>query len=177
MGVLLGLTPFILFVVLTPLSISLALWVALAASFVIGIRDFGRARMVRLLDLGGVLLFLLLAIYAGFLRPSLSLQSVRMIVDAGMLLMAAVSLVRRRPFTFEYARDLAPEEQWNTPRFLRMNYVLSGVWTFIFAAMTAADAAAVMAKQIPLSLDIGFGFAAIGAAIVFTVRYSAAPRR
>lgn len=170
MGILLGLMPFILFVLLTPVSVSLALWIAMSAAFVISIRDFGKSRAVRQLDIGGLALFFLLAIYAGFIQPSLSLQAVRLIVDAGMLILAGVSLVRRMPFTLEYARDLAPQEVANTPQFVRANYVIAMVWTGALALMTLADCIAVIGREIPISLDIAVGFAAVGAAIVFTVR-------
>lgn len=177
MGILLGFAPFILFSLLTGLSVSLALWVAFAAAFAIGIRDFLHTKMLRLLDVVCLALFALLAIYSGFIQPSLPVQAVRMIADIGLLLLAIISIAMRNPFTTQYARDDAPEELWNTAAFIRANYVLATVWSVAFAVMATADAYATFNKKFPLSLDVAAGLGALALAIVFTVRYPAGSRR
>jgi hypothetical protein len=176
MGILLGLTPFILFSLLTGLSVSLALWVAFAAAFAIGIRDFLHAKMLRQLDAVCLALFALLAIYTGFIQPSLSVPAVRMIADIGLLLLAVISIAMRNPFTAQYARDDAPEELWATTAFVRANYVLAAVWSVAFAVMAAADAYATFTKKFPFSLDVAAGLGALALAIVFTMRHPAGSR-
>jgi hypothetical protein len=177
MGILLGLTPFILFSLLTGLSVSLALWVAFAAAFAIGIRDFLHTKMLRLLDVVCLALFALLAIYVGFIQPGLAVQAVRMIADIGLILLAFISILMRNPFTAQYARDDAPEELWNTAPFIRANYILAAVWSLAFAVRATADAYATFNKKFPLSLDVAAGLVALALAIVFTVRYPAGSRR
>lgn len=46
---------------------------------------------------------------------------------------AVTTLAVRRPFTLSYARDMTPEEFWDTPVFLRINHVISAVWAAAFA--------------------------------------------
>ena len=169
MGILLGFAPFIVFALLTSVSVSLGLWFAFAAAFVITIRDFVESPTLRLLDAGSVLLFGVLALFTGFIEPSLTLSFVRLLVG-----MALVSLALRRPVTRDYGHEHLPEEIWDTPAFLRTNYILTGAWALAFAVMTAADTAGIFFARIPLSLDIAVGFAALGLVIVFTVRYPAA---
>jgi len=176
MGILLGFAPFILFALLTSLSVSLALWVAFAAAFAITIRDFAHSKMLRALDMGSTILFGLLALYAGFIHPGFSVQSVRLVVDSGLFTIAVASIAMRNPFTLQYAREQVAREFWSNPGFLRTNYIVTGVWAAAFAVMTAADSAATFAQQIPLTLDVAAGLAALGAAIVFTVRYPAYAR-
>jgi hypothetical protein len=171
MGILLGFAPFILFALLTNISVSLALWVAFAAAFAIGIRDFAHTRILRVLDVGSTILFGLLALYAGFIQPSLSVQAVRLVVDCGLLLIAATSMAIRNPFTLQYAREQTPQEFWNTPVFIRTNYIITAVWTLAFLVTTAADATATFNKKFPVSLDIGVGLAALALAVIFTARY------
>jgi hypothetical protein len=173
MGILLGFAPFIVFALLISVSVSLGLWLAFAAAFVITIRDFVESPTLRLLDAGSALLFGLMALFTGFIDPSASLESVRLIVDGGFLAVALVSLVLRRPLTADYGHEHMPEALWNTSAFMRANYILTAVWTLAFAIMTAADAAVTYYADIPLSLDIAIGFAALGLAIAFTVRYPA----
>jgi hypothetical protein len=176
MGILLGFAPFILFSLLTNISVSLALWVAFAAAFAIGIRDFAHTRILRVLDVGSTILFGLLALYAGFIQPSLSVQAVRLAVDCGLLLIAATSMAIRNPFTLQYAREQTPQEFWNTPVFIRTNYIITAVWTLAFLVTTAADATATFNKKFPLALDIGVGLAALALAVIFTARYPALVR-
>jgi hypothetical protein len=171
MGMLLGFAPFIIFALLTSISVDLALWAALAAAFAITIRDFAHTRLLRWLDVGSTVLFGLLAIYAGFIQPSLSIQAVRLVVDGGLLMIAFSSMVAGNPFTLDYAREQAPQEMRTAPLFVHMGYIITGVWTIAFAAMTAADAAATFNKRFPLTLDIAAGLAALTLAVAFTARY------
>lgn len=173
MGILLGFAPFIVFALLTGLSVDLALWTALAAAFVIGIRDFARTRILRVLDMGGIFLFGLLALYTGFIQPSLPLPAVRLVVDGGLMMIALVSILIGSPFTLDYARDEVPEKLWRAPVFLRTNYIITGVWVLAFAAMTAADAAATFSARFSPALDIAASLAALTLAVVFTTRYPA----
>ena len=173
MGILLGFAPFIVFALLTELSVDLALWAALAAAFVIGIRDFAQTRLLRVLDVGSIFLFGVLALYTGFIQPSLSIQAVRLVVDGGLMIIALVSMLIGSPFTLDYAREQVPEEFWHTPLFLRTNYIITGVWVLAFGAMTAADAAATFSAHFPLALDVATSLAALALAVVFTSRYPA----
>jgi len=77
----------------------------------------------------------------------------------------------RNPFTLQYAREQTPQEFWNTPVFIRTNYIITAVWTLAFLVTTAADATATFNKKFPLSLDIGVGLAALALAVIFTARY------
>lgn len=47
------------------------------------------------------------------------------------------TLLIRRPFTLAYAKDTTPEEYWDTPAFLRINYVISAFWggAFVVSAL------------------------------------------
>jgi len=171
MGILLGFVPFIVFALLSGVSISLALWLAFAAAFAIGIRDFLHAKFIRLLDLTCLLLFAMLALYTGFIQPSLPVQAVRMIADIVLLLLALGSMVRRIPFIEQYVREEVPEPLLDTPAFVRMTYVMTAVWAGAFLVMAVADGLTTFRHQLPFSLDIAIGLAALVGAAVFTLRY------
>jgi hypothetical protein len=173
MGILLGFAPFIVFALLTSISVSLALWLAFAVAFAIGIRDFLHAKMIRMLDITCLLLFAMLALYTGFIQPSLPVQAVRLIADIVLLLLALISMARKIPFTEQYLRDELPERFWDTPEFLRAAYVLSGVWAAAFFVMAVADALTTFEHRLSFALDVAIGLAAMALAIGFTVRYSA----
>jgi len=49
---------------------------------------------------------------------------------------ALATLAIRRPFTIAYARDTVESEHWNSPLFIRVNYILSAVWAGAFLINT-----------------------------------------
>jgi hypothetical protein len=53
---------------------------------------------------------------------------------------AVLTLAIRRPFTLAYARHTTPREHWDSPVFLRINYVISAVWAGAFLVSAAAGA-------------------------------------
>src|SRR5512143_2732447 len=72
MKLVLGFVPFILFATLMRLSDDLALWITFAAAFTLGMRSFLDTRVLKTIDAGSTALFGLLALYKGFIQPSLS---------------------------------------------------------------------------------------------------------
>jgi len=176
MGLLLGFAPFIVFSLLTGISVDLALWIAFAAAFTIAIRDFAHTRILRILDVGSMMLFGALALYRGFIEPMASIQAIRLVVDGGLLAITLGSMLAGNPFTLEYAREHVPQEFWDAPLFRRTNYLIAAVWTLAFAAMSAADAATLFSKRFPAVLDVATGLAALTLAVAFTARHPARVR-
>ena len=173
MNLIVGLDPFILFTILSRLSVDLGLWVAFAAAFVVTIRDFVESPSLRLLDAGSFLLFALLALGRGFLDPTLSLAAVRFIVSLSLLLLLGLPLAVRRPFSVDYARLDPREAGWPPALFLRVNYLVSGIWTAAFAVMAVADGAVAFDAQLPLYASIAASVLVLAGAVTFTLRYPA----
>ncbi len=173
MTLVLGFAPFILFTLLSRLSADLALWTAFAAAFVVTIRDFIEKPQLRLLDCTSLLLFAFLALWRGFFDPGLTLAALRSIVDLGFLAAIAISLLRRQPFSLQYADG----QGWNPQSFSRVNYVISGTWAAAFAVMAVTDAAVILAQDQPLYVGIAVSVAVIGFSIAVTLRYPATVQR
>jgi hypothetical protein len=173
MNLVIGFAPFILFALLSRLSADLALWVAFAAAFVVTIRDFVESPSLRLLDAGSFVLFATLALGRGFLDPTLSLAAVRFIAEAFLFLLLGLPLVLKRPFSVDYARLDPREAGWPPTLFLKVNYLVSAVWTAAFLAMAAADGAVAFDPQLPLYASVAVSVVALALAITFTLRYPA----
>ena len=141
------------------------------------IRDFLHEKLVRFLDAGSVALFGLLALYAGFVEPGLTVEMTRLIVDAGFLALALVSIVLRNPLTLQYAREQAPREQWQTRGFLVTNYALTAFWAVAFGFMSAADALTNFHKDLPPAFEAAISLIVLIVAVGFTARYPAHLRR
>ncbi|MEO8895954.1 MAG: hypothetical protein ABI450_08750 [Rhizomicrobium sp.] len=172
MTLLFGFAPFLLFAILSRLSADLALWLAFAAAFVVTIRDFVESPSLRLLDGVSLALFGLLALWRGFVAQELSLSAVRTIVDAGLCLAIFASLLRRRPFSLQYASRDSKDRHWPLPVFLRVNHRISLIWGLTFAAMALADGAVTFLSA-SFYLGIAVNVVALCFAITFTLRYPA----
>jgi hypothetical protein len=108
---------------LTSASASLFAGCAVALALV-GV-DLWRGRQVKMLGAGSVILFAALGGYLGMFETEWNDFSVRLAVDVGMLAIALASIVVKRPFTLQYAREQVDAEPTREPEFLRVNYVLS----------------------------------------------------
>ena len=172
-AMLLGFAPIVVFTMLTNLSQDLALWSSFATAFAVGIRDFAQERVVRLLDIGSTVIFGLLALYAGFVQPGLTIQMTRLVVDIGFFALALLSVLTLNPLTLQYAREQVPREISSRTRFVLTNYGLTALWMLTFAVMAAADALSNIDKRLPLSLDAAVGLVVLVAALIVTARYLA----
>lgn len=54
------------------------------------------------------------------------------LTNAGLALFSLATLAIRRPFTMAYARDTVDQEYWQSPLFIRVNFVLTAVWASAF---------------------------------------------
>jgi hypothetical protein len=178
MSILLGLTPFIVFFVLMRLVHPLAgLSAAFVVSLLMGFLQWRRGESTKVLEVGSLALFGALTLYTLIVAPQWTVATVRLAVDGGLFLIAAVSLVIGQPFTLQYARESVPREFWNSPVFSSTNVRITAVWTAAFAIMTAADAAAEYVEAVPLWVEIAATVAAFVAAVWFTRWYPAMVRR
>src|SRR5882672_1007345 len=173
MNLVAGFAPFILFTILSRLSVDLALWMAFATAFVVTIRDFVESPSLRWLDAGSLTLFALLAMGRGFLDPGLSLPSVRFIAALSLFLLLGLPLVLKRPFSVDYARLDPREAGWPPALFLRVNYLVSGAWAAAFATIAAADGAVTFDTGLPLYGSIAISLVALSTATAFTLLYPA----
>ena len=173
MGILLGFAPFIVFALLdSRLGVVPALGAAAVLSAVVLLRDWlVRKRTVKLLELGTLLLFGGLALYAIATHAEWSLVAVRLRVDAGLLIVVLASMAMRQPFTLQYAKEQVPQEVWKHPSFMKINNLLTAVWAVAFGLMVLSDVAMVYLPAIPLSVGVAVTVVAIAGAIWFTVWY------
>jgi hypothetical protein len=172
MGILLAFAPFIVFVIAERLAgITTGLTLAAVTAAVLLVRGMIGHKSLKVLELGTFILFAGLAAYAKFASPGWSVIAVRLRVDAGLLLVVLVSLVLRKPFTLQYAREQTPQEIWNSPVFVRTNYIITAVWAAAFLVMVLAEAAIVYVPGFPSRAGIAITVLALYGAFRFTDAY------
>lgn len=62
------------------------------------------------------------------------------LVNLALVVFALGSILIRRPFTLEYAREQVSEEFWDNPLFIRTNYVITWAWAAAFGVSAVAGA-------------------------------------
>ncbi|TSD97398.1 hypothetical protein FOS14_14730 [Skermania sp. ID1734] len=55
------------------------------------------------------------------------------LTNIALAVFAFGSMLVRVPFTLQYAKEQAPQEVWDSPLFLRVNYMITGAWALAFA--------------------------------------------
>lgn len=57
--------------------------------------------------------------------------------NAALAVIAWISLLIKKPFTNQYAKETVPAEQWQHPLFIKINYILTSVWAMLFSVGTS----------------------------------------
>ncbi|HXM59209.1 MAG TPA: hypothetical protein VN950_00040 [Terriglobales bacterium] len=173
MGILLAFAPFIAFAVVDRLiGPAQGLIAGAATSVALPLRDWiGFHRKPKILEIGTAILFGGLALYAILGGPVWSIVSVRLRVDTGLFLIVLTTLIVGKPFTLQYAREQVPQSLWDTPQFIRSNYVITGVWSAAFLILVLADLILIYRTDLSPKIGIFATVLALVGAFKFTQWY------
>ncbi|MFZ0663730.1 MAG: hypothetical protein WAM66_13625 [Acidobacteriaceae bacterium] len=172
MRILLGFAPFIVFALLSryvPASVSL--WAAAAVSAALVLREKIRGRSIKILETGTFVLFALLGLYISLTHGAWDIPTVRSVVDGGLLFIILLSLLIRRPFTLQYAREQVPAAAQSSPTFVRTNYIITTAWALAMAIIVVADLAMHFVTRLPVRVEVAVIVAALGGAFWFSKWY------
>ena len=173
MGILLAFAPFIAFAIIDRITGPTAgLVTAAIVSAALLLRDWmtpGRAP--KILEIGTLLLFVGLTLYTVLEKPAWSIIGVRLCVDAGLLIIVLASMAVGRPFTLQYAREQVAPEFWNSPQFIRTNYIITGIWALAFLVMVIAEIALLYVPNLPRRVGVIAIVVALVGAVKFTSWY------
>jgi len=133
--------------------------------------DALRGRSLKMLGAGSVIVFAALGAYITLLDTSLSSSAVKLAVDAGVFAISLTSLVIRKPFTLQYAREMVDAETAQLPGFTRANYIITWAWTGAFLLMMIANVLMIYVPGLPLWSGLVIAFAARNSAVYFTKWY------
>jgi hypothetical protein len=152
-------------------SAAVSLFVSAAIGVMVMAYDALRGRSIKVLGAGSVILFAALGAYMMLVDNSLSGSAVKLAVDAGVFAISLTSLVIRKPFTLQYAREMVDAETAQLAGFLRANYIITGAWSGAFVLMMIANALMIYVPGLPLWSGLLIAFAARNSAVYFTKWY------
>jgi len=157
--------PSAVYYVMAPLSVSLALWLAFAAAFAVGLRYFGATGSVRVFDAAGLILFGVMAIYDGFVQPETAAPGTNLVLESGLLATILWSMAIRRPFTTQYRWLTAAHE----PGFIiRAHTLLTALWATTYAGLAVIDCMTVVYHILAPAWASVLDFILVAAMLSFT---------
>jgi hypothetical protein len=172
MTIFLILAPYGAFAILMVLtSAAVSLFVSALICLAVIAHDVARGRSIKLLGAGSAILFTALAGYITLIDSGWSTAQVKLTIDVGMLALALGSLIVRRPFTLQYAREAVDAETARRPEFVRANYIITSAWALAFVLMVMANLLLIYLPGLPLWSGIVIAFAARHCALYFTKWY------
>jgi hypothetical protein len=117
------------------------------------------------------MLFVGLAAYSYLTNMNWPVIGVKLAVDIGLIAIVLFSLIVKRPFTLQYAREQVPQDLWDSPEFLRTNQVITLVWLCAFAILILADLILLYLPDAPHRISVLLTIAALYGAFKFTLAY------
>jgi hypothetical protein len=172
MTIFLILAPYAAFALLMLVSsAAVSLFTGAAICLAVITYDMVRGRSLKILGAGSVVVFAAVGGYVTLIDPHLTVSGVKFAVDTGIFLIALGSIVARKPFTLQYAREMVDTETLKVPGFIRANYIITWVWTLSMLLMMAGNFALIHVPGLPLWSGLLIAFAARNSAVYFTKWY------
>lgn len=172
MTILIGFLPFVIFAVVSTTHGALAgLLAGAAVSAVLTVKALRNKHEVRILEVGTLILFLGLSIYVKIHGQDLSIFIVKFWVDIGLFVIALASMALRQPFTIQFAHDQVDVKFWGSPKFLRTNYIMTGVWAAIFLVMAGIEAIVGFSTDLSVTTGTVLVLLVLGFGVWFTKWY------
>jgi hypothetical protein len=152
-------------------SATASLFIASAIFLAVIASDALRGRSIKTLGLGSVITFAATGLYVAFVDPTLSANAIKLAVDCGIFLVSLLSILARRPFTLQYAREIVDAETARLPGFLYVNYVITWAWAAAALLMMVGNIAVLYVPGLPLWTGLLVAFAARNSVACFTKWY------
>ena len=152
-------------------SAAVSLFASAAICLMVVAWDVFNRRSIKMLGAGSAILFAALGCYVALFDSGLTAAGVKLTVDSGVLAISVKSLLIRRPFTQQYAREVVDAETARLPGFHKANYVITWAWTAAFVLMVLANVLLIYLPGLPLWAGIVIAFAARNTAVYFTRWY------
>jgi hypothetical protein len=151
-------------------SAAVSLFASAAICLAVIAFDMARGRSIKILGAGSVIVFTAVGLYVALVEP-MSNSAVKLAVDIGIFLISLTSILIRRPFTLQYAREAVDAETAVLPGFIRANYIITWAWTGAALLMMVGNVAMIYVPGLPLWSSLLVAFAARNSALYFTKWY------
>ena len=178
MGLMITFLPWLIFwILLSYHKLFLAIVVALVASLAAVVMEKMAGRSMKILQTGTFAVFVVFGLAAVFVDRAWLGHWIRILSNTALTFIVLVSILIGKPFTIQYARESVPKELWDSPEFLRANYVITWAWFAAFVANTAASGLSYLIPSINVVVNYVIAICPFIAASMFTSWYTKRGKR
>ena len=170
-GLIAGFLPLVVYGILTGpgvTSVMIALSAAFIATIFTGWRDL---RKGMILSWANLALFGFLLVIIGVLGAHWVVPFMSILVYAALAAVTFGSMAAHSPFTLQYARGMVDPSLWDKPAFIRVNYLMTGVWGGVFSLNALLSAIALTLPSASGILIPALTYGVLAAGILFTIWY------
>lgn len=172
MGMLICFLPWLVFWIFIARSdVQIAIYSGLAAALFFNLAAIVRKQVPKALQLGALFFFLASALIVMFVEFHTFRRWVNLASALTLLFITFFSILIRKPFTLQFAHEMAPKDKWNTPEFLHANYVITWVWVGVFTVKAAFATLRMAVPAIPVWATVSASLCVFFAALKFTFWY------
>lgn len=129
---LISFAPWLSFLVIahgSPFRVKLGLAVALILSIVMGAARFHRGIILWV----GLIFFSCATVAVAFFESVWTLRHMGVLANGALAIGTWLTIFLGRPFTLDYAKEHTDPSLWNSPLFLKSNYVITSAWAATFS--------------------------------------------
>lgn len=136
------------------------------------IRRF-KGKRPKILEVGTLFYFFLLALAAIFFDLEKLGHGVNALSSFILMAIVFISIIIKKPFSIQYAKEVSRPEVWNNPEFIRVNYVISWAWFIAFLVNLILPLSRCLGVRSPKRLDFIVSLICIISVIKFSRWYAA----
>jgi hypothetical protein len=172
-GILFGFVPLIVYGILAGSSIQSKILALSASTLVTVVVGFGDLKKGRILS------WISLVLFGGLLIATVGFYLTGILIWSGVLIYAVLaavalgSILAGVPFTLQYAREMVDPSRHEHPVFLKVNILMTGVWSGIFGVNALLDCLALVFPGPTGQAASLITYGTLAAGIVFTFWYPA----
>jgi hypothetical protein len=176
LGFILAFLPWLLFLIIAGhslLTLKIAIIVAFVASVGMGIGRIHRGAILW----GGIAFFTFDTIAVVLLNNMWVVRHMGILANATLLLTVLATILMKKPFVLDYAKEHVEEKYWNTPAFLRHCYITTSVWCLVFLFNMTLNVVKLSHHEIPGWVYEVIQYTMLVSGAVFTNVYAAMARK
>ena len=126
MSIFLSLVPwFVFWIFLSLHRLEVAALGGFACALFLIILDVWKKYSIKILQLGTLIFFFITAVLYFFVNLDWLGRWISPLGSIALALIVLISLIMKKPFTLQYARETAPKEKWSSSQFMHVNYIIS----------------------------------------------------
>src|SRR5258708_4145400 len=124
--------PWILFFILIGHSEEKLDVAIIAATIASILCDFNRLKHGFILSWGTFFFFIFMLVAVVIFKSQWIARYSEFFSNGALAAIAWISILVRKPFTIQYAKEIVSSDKWQHPLFIKINYMLTSAWGILF---------------------------------------------